>query len=92
VGDFNEDEEGSAVRYLEGRGYRNALPLYHPGQGTWRYPSVAGQLEKMIDHILFDARLQPLNAWIRRIGRSDHMPVFAHLEWDPNPRTMATPE
>jgi endonuclease/exonuclease/phosphatase family metal-dependent hydrolase len=84
LGDFNEDEDGPAVRYLEERGYEDALPLYHPGQGTWRHASLAGQLTKALDHIVFDGRLRPLNAWVEVAGNSDHIPVIAHLEGTQN--------
>ncbi len=80
VGDFNEEPSGAAVEWLENRGFQNALPLYHPGQWTWRGRSVAGQFAMTIDHILFDTALVPLNAWIAKAGNSDHFPVVAHFE------------
>jgi len=80
LGDFNEGVDGDAVRHLENGPYRNALPLYHPGQPTWRGSSVAGALEMTVDHILFDGWFEPLNAYILDRGNSDHLPVVAHLE------------
>jgi endonuclease/exonuclease/phosphatase family metal-dependent hydrolase len=80
VGDFNEGVGGRAITYLEGRGYRNALPLYRPGQPTWRAPSLANQAAMTIDHVLFDPAFEPLNAYVIAAGRSDHWPVVAHLE------------
>ncbi len=81
LGDFNEGTSGSAIRYLEQTGFQNALPLYHPGQPTWRYKStVGGQFTQMIDHILFDESFEPLNAWAVNAGSSDHLPVIAHLQ------------
>lgn len=80
VGDFNEEPEGSAVQWLEDRGFRNALPLYHPGQWTWRGRSVAGQFSMAIDHILFDGSMVPLDAWVGTAGNSDHYPVVARFE------------
>jgi len=41
---------------------------------------VSGELSLTIDHILFDAALLPLNAWISDAGDSDHYPVVAHVE------------
>lgn len=82
VGDFNEEPDGPAVRYVEGHGYSNVLPLYHPGQPTWYEPSLGGQLNKTLDHILFDGTFSPLNSWALRAGNSDHIPVLAHLELD----------
>lgn len=80
VGDFNEGPDGDAVKHLTGLGFDNVLPAFHPGQPTWRYRSVAGQLEKTFDHILYDDTLRPLNAWVRVKGRSDHLPVLAQFE------------
>jgi endonuclease/exonuclease/phosphatase family metal-dependent hydrolase len=82
AGDFNEEPDGSAVHYLEQHGYRNALPLFHPGQGTWRNPP-AWQFEQTIDHVMFSASFDPLNAWVENLGNSDHLPVIAHLQAAP---------
>jgi len=82
VGDFNEEPDGAAVRFLERRGFDNALPLYHPGQPTWRHRSVGDQLEATVDHILFDDTLETLNAFVLRRGNSDHLQVVAHFEPD----------
>ena len=80
LGDFNENPKGQAVRRLESRGFRNALPLYRPGQYTWQARSVAGLLDSCIDHIMFDDSFEPLSAWTDRSGGSDHLPVLASLE------------
>jgi len=80
LGDFNEDSDGEAVNYLEQNGFVNILPQFHPGQPTWRYPSVGDQLELSVDHILYDDTLRPLDAWVEVEGRSDHLPVLAHFE------------
>jgi endonuclease/exonuclease/phosphatase family metal-dependent hydrolase len=81
VGDFNEGPTGAAVEYLEGIGFQNVLPLFHPGQPTWRYGrSVGGQFTQELDHILFDPSFEPLDAWVVNAGASDHIPVVAHLE------------
>ena len=88
MGDFNEDTDGDAVRYLESLGYTNALPLYRPGQYTWRHGSVGNQLTKTIDHIMFDHNFEPLNAWVVNQGKSDHIPVVAHVEPASWPRVL----
>jgi len=80
VGDFNEEPGGAALEWLESRGFSNVLPLYHPGQWTWRGHSVAGQFSLAIDHILFDGSMVPLDAWVASAGNSDHHPVVAHFE------------
>jgi endonuclease/exonuclease/phosphatase family metal-dependent hydrolase len=80
LGDFNEGPDGAAVEYLESLDFQNALPLYRPGQFTWRYPSLGNQMNTTIDHILFDGYMEPLNAYVLVEGNSDHIPVVAHLE------------
>jgi vancomycin resistance protein VanJ len=81
VGDFNEEGNGDAVKSLEDDGFQDALPLFRPGQFTWRHPSLANQLNAALDHILFDDSLEPLNARVLVKGHSDHIPVVAHFEF-----------
>jgi endonuclease/exonuclease/phosphatase (EEP) superfamily protein YafD len=78
VGDFNEDPDGRAIRFLRGRGLRSVLPEYQPGATTWRWNTSLGvQLTHTLDHIVYGPRLQPLEARVIRAGRSDHLPVLA---------------
>lgn len=79
VGDFNEGPDGPSLAWLERRGFRNALPLFHPGQPTWRGRSVAAQFQMSIDHVLFDGTFEPLDAYVVQEGNSDHFPVVAWL-------------
>jgi len=81
MGDFNEESNGAAVEALERQGFEDVLPLFRPGQQTWRHPSLAGQFDAAIDHIMFGAELSPLNAFVLRKGVSDHLPVIADFEW-----------
>lgn len=87
LGDFNEGTEGPAVQHLEELGFINALPAFRPGQETWRYArSLYGQTIDTLDHILYDpARLDPLDAFVKYVGRSDHLPVTVKLEPIPAP-------
>lgn len=80
LGDFNEGPDGDALRYLESLGFRNALPLFRPGQFTWRHPSLGSQFNQTLDHVLFDSFMEPLNAYTLNRGKSDHLPVVVHLE------------
>lgn len=80
LGDFNEGPDGAAIAWLGDRGFDNALPLFHPGQVTWRHASVGDTFGEAIDHILFDSAFAPLDAWVEVRGDSDHLPVIAHLE------------
>jgi len=79
AGDFNEGPDGRALRWLERRGFANALPAFHPGQPTWRGRSIAGQLDLGLDHILYDRSFEPLDARVVSAGHSDHLPVVAVL-------------
>jgi len=80
LGDFNEGDNGDAVAYLATIGLTDVLPLFRPGQFTWRHPSLAGEFNEALDHVLFDEWLEPLNAYVVNQGNSDHIPVVAHFE------------
>ena len=80
VGDFNEETNGEAIKKLQDDGFRDALPLFRPGQPTWRHPSLANQFTAAIDHILFDDTLEPLDARVLVKGNSDHLPVVARFQ------------
>ncbi len=82
LGDFNEGVAGPAIQRLEDQGFVNALPAFRPGQETWRYArSLYGQTVDTLDHILYDSRtLDPLDAFVKYVGRSDHLPVTVLLE------------
>jgi endonuclease/exonuclease/phosphatase (EEP) superfamily protein YafD len=77
VGDFNEEEDGRAVAYLARANWRmkSALPEFAPDRPTWRWPTALHTFEGQFDHILYDARLEPLSAEVLDAGRSDHFPV-----------------
>ncbi len=80
VGDFNEESDGAAIRWLEARGFQNALPLFRPGAHTWRYPMLGLEVRQRLDHILFDRGFLPLDARVLPRGSSDHLPVVARFQ------------
>jgi endonuclease/exonuclease/phosphatase (EEP) superfamily protein YafD len=80
LGDFNEESNGDGVHYLEGLGFTDVLPLFRPGQFTWRHPSLGAQFTEALDHVLYDDAVLPLNAFVVNSGNSDHIPVVAHFE------------
>lgn len=88
VGDFNEEPDGAAIRWLEARGYRNALPLFDEAH-TWRRPFLAWELRQTLDHILFDRAFEPLDARVLHAGSSDHLPVVARFQVVADPRWEA---
>lgn len=77
VGDFNEDAEGAALRFLAGRGLRSALAVLDPTATTWRWPTSVGSVTGRLDHVVHDPRLVALDARVLKRGRSDHYPVVA---------------
>jgi endonuclease/exonuclease/phosphatase (EEP) superfamily protein YafD len=77
AGDFNEEEDGDASRFLFQHGFSSALARYTPERFTWRWPTALGELHKQLDHVFYDARLDVLSAEVRAVGRSDHLPVIA---------------
>lgn len=77
VGDFNEGQDGSAVEWLEQRGFVDALARHRPGEPTAR--ALGGLFEFTLDHILFQPALPALDAWVLRGGNSDHWPVLARF-------------
>lgn len=78
MGDFNESPDGDAVQLLEGRGFTNVLPMFKPGQFTWQGKAIG--LDMTIDHVMIDRSFDALDAWTERRGKSDHLPVIAHVE------------
>lgn len=91
IGDFNEEPGGAAIRWLEARGYRNALPIFEPRSHTWRHRFLAWEVRQTLDHILFDRAFQPLDARVIHAGSSDHLPVVARLQVAPDPRWRGPP-
>jgi endonuclease/exonuclease/phosphatase (EEP) superfamily protein YafD len=77
LGDFNEDEDGRAVRYLEQRRLRDALASFAPDTPTWRWRISIVELSQALDHILHSPELDPLEVRVLREGRSDHFPLLA---------------
>jgi endonuclease/exonuclease/phosphatase family metal-dependent hydrolase len=78
LGDFNE-ADGDAVRFLAARGLRSALPEFQPKAHTWQWPLGVLTLHDRLDHIVYDARLEPLAAQVLYRGHSDHFPVIATI-------------
>lgn len=79
AGDFNESARGDAVQFLEQNGLRTALPEFEPGAKTWRWTASGVHLSAQLDHVAYDARLEPLAAHVERAGNSDHFPVVVDL-------------
>lgn len=80
AGDFNEEQGGAALAHLAGRGFRSVLPMFRPGEPTWRHPTSPLPLAAAIDHVVVGPRIVPLDARVLDRGRSDHRPVVVTVE------------
>jgi endonuclease/exonuclease/phosphatase family metal-dependent hydrolase len=82
AGDFNEDDTGRAIHFLEGHGL-SRVPT--TGPRTWRYEEmVDGKpfdlLKLDIDHVMIDPRLAAESGTVLDAGTSDHRPVVVHIK------------
>lgn len=82
AGDFNEDPDGLAIRFLAERGLARVATK---GPPTWHYEkTVEGRpwdlLKMDIDHVLVDRTFTPANAHVMDAGHSDHRPVVVTIE------------
>jgi endonuclease/exonuclease/phosphatase (EEP) superfamily protein YafD len=78
AGDLNE-RDGEALELLRAQGFRSALPEFQGNVPTWRWQTSVGTIRTQLDHVLYDSRLQPLDAQVLTRGRSDHLPVLVTL-------------
>jgi len=77
VGDFNEGDGGSAVKWLEKQGMTNALPEFDRNSHTWWWDLGWITLRKRLDHILYSPELHCHSACVLQAEASDHLPVVA---------------
>jgi endonuclease/exonuclease/phosphatase family metal-dependent hydrolase len=81
AGDFNEDDTGRAIHYLQHHGMTR-VPT--DGPQTWHYETVLDgkrtDLLKMdIDHVMIDSHFLASDAKVLDAGTSDHRPVVVTL-------------
>ncbi|NQT88378.1 endonuclease/exonuclease/phosphatase family protein [bacterium] len=84
LGDFNEGDSGSAVEWLVGQGFIDALREFDRRAKTWRWRTRYVTLRGRLDHILYSTGIHCLSARVMGAGESDHLPVLAVFE---SPRT-----
>jgi endonuclease/exonuclease/phosphatase family metal-dependent hydrolase len=78
AGDFNEDENGRAVRWLIDKGFMDALSAFDQYSKTWEWEIFSGiKIKNRYDHILFSKELNCTGARVVKVDASDHMPVIA---------------
>jgi endonuclease/exonuclease/phosphatase family metal-dependent hydrolase len=80
LGDFNEDETGSAVKWLIGKGFADVLAKVDPQIPTWHGKLGGLDLVWRMDHILFSKDLACVGAQVLLEGGSDHYPLVARFE------------
>ncbi len=79
-GDFNEDDGGRALRWLEKHSYRDALPGFDKKSPTWNWKTSYFTVTGRYDHIFFSKQIKCLYAQVVYRGASDHFPVIADLK------------
>ncbi len=80
LGDFNENEQGKAVKWLIAKGFTDGLAGHDPNSPTWNWPVGYGiELKDRLDHVMFSQDLRCTSAEVGKVKASDHMPVVAVL-------------
>ena len=77
LGDFNENKKGLAVRWLQDRGFKSALPRFDRKTPTWRWPTSIYTFRSRLDHIFYSKGLRCVGAQVVGPSGSDHYPVEA---------------
>ncbi len=86
AGDFNENQTGKAVRWLQDEGFTDALSIFDRRSKTWHWKTLWGiVLNDRFDHILFNGALLCTGARVENVTASDHSPVRAVLVEMPRP-------
>ncbi len=75
AGDFNEGDDGKALRVLADAGFVDVLARLRVRGHTWRW----GGLRARLDHVLVDERIEPISGEVLELGRSDHLPLRVRL-------------
>ena len=78
TGDFNEDENDKAIRWLIDNGFTDTLSTFDTYTKTWVWNTSAGiSLKARYDHIVISGHLASTGAAVANIRASDHLPVIA---------------
>lgn len=80
LGDFNESP-GERLDVPGAADFRNAVHGFAPGQPTWHFPIGSVTVRHALDHVFIAGELEPLDAQILEVGRSDHYPVLVPVRW-----------
>ena len=78
AGDFNENENGKAIKWLLEQGFTDTLSNYDAYSKTWKWEVSYGiELTNRYDHIVISKHLDCTGACVEEVEASDHMPVLA---------------
>ncbi len=79
AGCFNEDnnEQGSALRWLKDHGLTDALAEFDRQSPTWYWQSGGLKTQRRLDYIFYSPELYCFQARVADTGGSDHRPVIA---------------
>jgi endonuclease/exonuclease/phosphatase (EEP) superfamily protein YafD len=80
LGDFNENRQGDAIKWLQEKRYKNALPEFDKTTPTWSGKVQGMKLQQQVDHILYSMKLHCCEAKVIMKGGSDHNPILAVFE------------
>ncbi len=80
LGDFNEGDDGAAMKWLEKRNLADALGPFDSSTKTWHGKALGISFSERCDHILTPAQLKCVDAAVLKLGASDHYPVVAVME------------
>jgi endonuclease/exonuclease/phosphatase family metal-dependent hydrolase len=80
TGDFNEDENDKAIRWLIENGFMDTLSTFDTYTKTWIWKTSAGiSLKDRYDHIIVSSHLASTGAAVANVRASDHLPVIAAI-------------
>lgn len=75
AGDFNEGDDGDAVKWLADRGMTDALAEFDRSTKTWRWKTSLMTLQSRLDHIVYSSELYCFRCQVIPYTGSDHYPL-----------------
>ncbi len=78
AGDFNENETGSAVNFMQKHFY-DVFKIERPSIYTWHWETPLFTLTDRLDHIFYSHDLAQVRLQVLKAGNSDHFPLMVDL-------------
>jgi endonuclease/exonuclease/phosphatase (EEP) superfamily protein YafD len=76
MGDFNENDQGDAIKWLSGQGMTDALAEFDQSSKTWRWKISLITLRDRLDHVVYSSELYCFGCGVISSGGSDHYPLW----------------